>query len=328
MKTIELFRQLLSNIEAVIISLYDDMQNRIFRDVDFNAIIGLVPLWMRDAGNSQESCMSKEQFEKLVKVNCNRLTNMLLYNFDCEKLVGATQIKFDMVAKLVEMLFEELDDVSNDDIASAKNVVLGMDYASTRMHSIINSIFINLASLCDYLTKLCVEFKEIDTVTYEKYPKMNSRNILFDDRNIIDEQLKGDDTIFSASSSIKPIIKKVLNFRNEVVHNGALDYHCAVYYGDIKGKQKVWIQSPQFTNEGNLSTYCNRKFFYPTESGILNETIFDIIIPYIELCYNTLTKIHYIYYCDRYENPDDIMKYSTIISNWSKTFMDILNNNK
>ena len=53
---------LLTDINFEIVSLHDEVQNNVFTDIDYYSIVGLLPIWLRDAGNSQESSMSRSFF--------------------------------------------------------------------------------------------------------------------------------------------------------------------------------------------------------------------------------------------------------------------------
>lgn len=39
----------------------------VFKGIDYYSIVGLVPMWVRNDGHSQEGCLSKEDFETLVQ---------------------------------------------------------------------------------------------------------------------------------------------------------------------------------------------------------------------------------------------------------------------
>lgn len=57
--------KLASDINLEIITLHDYVLFNIFRDIDFYKLVGNSPMWIRDAGHSEESCLTKKQFENL-----------------------------------------------------------------------------------------------------------------------------------------------------------------------------------------------------------------------------------------------------------------------
>lgn len=310
---------LAQNINDEIITLHDIVQNNVFDDIDYYAIVGRSPLWIRDAGHSEESSISKSLFERLVKCNNIYLTNKFLYYYDLEALTNSVQNRFSIITEMLNNLFRHLSPNLKYHNTGYEKVIFSSDI---EVHSILNTIIINTLSCCDILTKLAFELSNISSITYEKYPKLKSKDILYSNAKRLPDSLKIQDTLFAQT---RPLVVKQLDaLRNEIVHNGSLDFDYTVYYGNKDNEIYSWILFPEFDDDGNLSTYNSRRKFYPKTSETFNTRLPQMIVEFLTISLRTLNLIKNIFYCERFKSQNDISKFQDEISNWSHTYVKIM----
>lgn len=56
---------LLYDLNSLEVELHDVITKNVFRGIDYYKLVGIAPTWVRDAGHSQESSMTKARFESL-----------------------------------------------------------------------------------------------------------------------------------------------------------------------------------------------------------------------------------------------------------------------
>lgn len=314
---------LVTEINNAIIGIHDVALFNVFNDVDYYAIVGVSPKWIRNAGHSGESCMSKEVFERLVKLNNNRLTNKFLYYHDLEALINSVQNRFSIIAEMVDKLYLYLSPDLPHKISDYDNVILTRDF---NVHSILNTIIINVLSCCDILTKLAYELINVRDLEYDNYPKSISKDILYSKSIRLPDSLKKDNTIFSTPHPL--VIRQFESLRNEIVHNGTLDFDYTVYYGNKGEKVFQWILFPDFSENGVLSTYNARRKFYSDSSKTFNTILPLMIEDFLKKSLCTLNIIKQVYHIDYYQSSDDILKFVKEISNWQKSFINVYTTSK
>lgn len=94
----------LENLNILEVELHDVIMKNVFKGIDYYSIVGLVPMWVRNDGHSQEGCLSKEDFETLVQANDNELTHRLLYYYDCEMLMSSFQNRTSVLVRLINKI--------------------------------------------------------------------------------------------------------------------------------------------------------------------------------------------------------------------------------
>ena len=312
---------LLSDINMQIVQLHQDVLHNVFIDVDYYQIAGLLPMWLRDAGNSQESAMSKVFFEKLVKCGNSYLANKCLYYYDCEMLVNALQNRFNIVDCMLSQVFDVLTPILKYDLKGYDNVIFTINEESERVNAYINSIIINLASSCDIMTKIAAELSEMGKVKYDTYPKMRSANIQYGYAKKLPEILKVDGTYFA---EVRPVvITKVETIRDEIIHNGSLDFHALIYYGVKEGTSEKWILMPSFNVEGTFTSYNGRKKFYDDPMNTWNKGLPLMIIDFLSVALLTLKTVRSVFAKEYYKNSYDLKKYQKEILSLSKVFYEV-----
>lgn len=306
-------------INNSIINLHDVALFNVFNDIDYYSIVDFEPVWLRNAGHSGESCMKKEIFERLVKSNNNYLTNKFLYYHDLEALINSVQNRFSIITDMIDRLYSYLSPTLISNIQDYDEVIITRDF---HVHAILNTIIINVLSCCDILTKLSFELSSIQNVSYDNYPKSKSKNILYSQHQKLPNELKQDNTLFS--QHIPYVIHQFEALRNEIIHNGTLDFDYNIYYGN-KGKDTyTWVYFPDFSESGALLTYNARRKFYSDTSKTFNTQLPSMLREFMELSLSTLDLIKRAYYVDYFESKEDRAKFLNEIHQWYKTYADIL----
>ena len=313
---------LLRDINMEIVTIHDYLQHRVFNDIDYYAIVGLSPIWTREGGHGQESAMSKAFFEKMVQENNNYLTNKLLYYHDCEMLVNSLQNRFTVIEELINQVYKVLSPVIDVKMNEYDKICFRIDHSSIHTHACMNSIFINLASSCDIMTKVAVELGACTSLDFSNYPKMKSLNIMYGDwKKVLPDSLKISGTYYDMNQLVA--ISKIETLRNEIVHNGSLDFNYTVYYG-IKDEQIYrWILCPSFDVSGKFTSFKNRKKFYDDGSRTFNEQLPLMVRDFLVISKRTLEVIRTEYETPYYEDKNDLKKYHSEILNWSKSFVEV-----
>lgn len=307
--------ELASQINNEIIDIHDTAFRMVFSDVD-ERIVYKSPSFLRDAGHSMESSMTKSEFEQFVKLNQNYLTNKILYYHDLEALINSVQNRYVIITTLIDELYLKLSpNVMEARISSFDNVILTRDVA---IYSMLHTIIINVVSCCDILTKLTTELISFEKIDFKVYSKMASKDVLFSKSKYFPTSLKSSDSLFAADKPI--VLKKIESLRNEIIHNGTLDFDYYVYYGFDKGNTCLnWIYYPDFDANGNLSTYCNRKKFYSDCRKTFNTELPVLLIDFLSISVNTLRLLNKEFRFDKYESVLDFEKYQNEILNWDRS---------
>ena len=311
--------KLLEDVLNDSIATYDLFRNNIFHDIDYYAIESLVPMWIRDAGNSAESAISKDIFERLVKANDNILTHKFLYYYDCDILLSSLRDRFSIINSLIGKFYEKMPVKSKCEMAEYTSAIMNISSMDVEVFAYLNSIFIFLGSSFDILTKVATELSNIKSVDYSVYPNLKSKNVLFGNfKYIIPELLI--DTIFERTE----IIRKVETIRNRIDHNGSFDFNQVIYTGYIENDDtyESCIMFPDF-NGSNFASYKNRGNFH-SEATRINIDLPILLVECVELIKNTITKLNEKFDKVRYSNINDIIEYKDDINNWSKTGYDVL----
>ena len=284
---------LLGMIENEIIKLADITRNRLFPDKNAESLFDMLPIWIVEAGHSQECALSKEMFKQLVQKFNKPEVNKLLYYYDCDALLFGLQNRFSSINILIEEVYKQLSRHINIDTNTINAGKLS-DSTSIHTHACMNSIFINLASSCDILTKVAFELEFMKEVDFSTYPKMRSANITFGNKNRLPLNLRKDNTYFA---EVRPIsIAIVETLRDEIIHNGSLDFNYYVYSALVDEKIYDWILCPDFTKSGTFTTYNGRKKFYGDGDKTFNEELPKIVENMLTLANNTLKLLNNNYY--------------------------------
>lgn len=304
---------LLADINYEIVDIHEYVQRLVFSDIDYYAIIPLVPMWIRNAGHSEEACMNKSTFEKRVKSNENILTHKLLYYHDLEALTNSVQNRFSIIGDMVDSLFSRLSRDFKCSYQDYDEVVFSRD---SEIHAILNTIIINVCSCLDILIKLTYELSLIHEISFEKYPKLKSKDILYSYSKRLPPKYRQEGTLFCDNSSV--VIRMFDSLRNEIVHNGTLDFDYTIYYGKKGDDYDTWIFFPEFDKAGVLACYNVRKKFYCDYTKTFNSELPKMIKEFLSVSLKTLSLIKTHISTEYYESPTDVVKFAKEIENWYK----------
>lgn len=309
---------ILESIQNESVLLYDNFRNHVFSDIDYYTIVGNVPIWIRDAGNSAECELSKELFGKLTTANNNVLTNKFLYIYDCDMMVAALQDRFSMLGALIDKFYKRMGAESSYNMGDFDSATMTMSEMDADVFAYLNSIFIFLGSSFDLLTKISSELKSIDTTDYSSYPKLKSKNVLFGDLKFIHEDLKKE-TIFSRPN----IVRQIETIRNRIVHDGSFDFRQIIYICHIEKDDysESCIMFPDF-EDSQFASFKNRRNFY-SKSDRINLMLPDMLKEILEVILQTIKKINLLYHKDEYINDSDIITYKEDIYNWYKSALTV-----
>ena len=232
-------------------------------------------------------------------------------------LMNAFQNRTSVLGKMLNNVFQTLTSELHFTFPEYDRVIFSDGDSSVDVFVNFHSIIISMTSCLDLLSKVAYELQEMPTVQFETYPKMNSMKFTFGSIHKLKSNLKRDNTIFSES---KPLcISTLESIRDEIIHNGLLDFYNNLY-SDVKdGVIEHWIFAPDFNEFGRLVTYKNRKKFYSNYDSTMNALLPQLMLDMIYLFAETLSVIIKEFDCEAYTDMDTINKYSKYLIALEKT---------
>ncbi|MBQ7891039.1 MAG: hypothetical protein IJ359_02675 [Erysipelotrichaceae bacterium] len=293
-------------LDALCVNLYDVFQEKVFSSQDeYNKNIDIQPQWISRAGLDSDFPMSKEclinNFETLLHNKMNslgikdgKLLNqyeeinnkkyMYAYVADCQSLINTLQQLLIGTYFSFINFYKFLCNVDSLIIEDGVFCVTGADVQST--YSFLYSFIVQIYSIFDITTKIAYELENLRECE-DKYTKMASKDILFGDKKKLNIEKKG--TIFEKSRTIS-IFE---NLRNELIHNGTWEMFVKVFVEIEDGKVKQrYILIPDFTDEGTIVTFKNRKRFFSQDKKVNDELplLFSNVLKRLEI---TLERLVY-----------------------------------
>ena len=140
-------------------------------------------------------------------------------------------------------------------------MAFGIGTQGIDVYTYLNSLIITLASSFDIITKVAYELQEMSNVNFLSYPNMKSANITYGKRKWLGDNLMVENTLFAKKEAV--CIRTIESLRDEIIHNGSLDFHYALYHGLINDNIEQWIFFPDLNESGTLKNIKARKKFYP-----------------------------------------------------------------
>ena len=302
-------------LNSLEVLLHDVITKNVFKGIDYYAIRGLTPVWLRDAGHSQEESISKEKFDSMVEYNDNEITHRFLYYHDCEMVMSAFQNRTCVIDYMMSTIFKYLSPSVHPPI-EYKELVISMCGSDVDLHTHINSLIITLASSFDLITKVAYELQHMSEVTFDKYPKMKSMHVTYGDKVRLSDDLKVSETLFSKTEPV--CVRQVLSLRDEIVHNGSLDFHYNTYHGTIDDKIDHFIFFPEMTESGVLMSHKARRKFYSDCNKTFNVVLPQLVKEVIECLRLTLQLLIDKFDCPWHDNPDELLNYKEEVAKWLK----------
>lgn len=302
------------------VTLHEVFQRNVFKGIDYYSIVPIAPVWLRNLGHSQEACGTKEHFEHLLGCNKNELTHKMLYYHDCEMLMSAFQNRTSALEPMLNKVYEYITPDLKYTLKEYDNVIFNAGGMDIDAYTNLNLLIITLASSFDLLTKIAYELQEMPKITFEKYPSMKSENITYGKIKWLDAIHRLDNTIFAER---KPrCIMMVEALRNEIIHNGSLDFHYMIYHGAKDDMIEHWIFAPDFNESGTLKNSKNRKKFYSDPSNTFNNLLPKLLLEVIGYLDRTISMLIGIYDIPSDNNKRKVLDYQKEISQWYGLSMD------
>lgn len=296
--------QILMELEACCIKLYDIFQNRIFPSSDeYYGYIDSIPVGILTAGLDSNFDIPKEMFEKYFSksvydealrykerketdtahiTKLDKQKYLFAYTSDCQSLISTLQELIlatnDSFIGFYRLLCA-VKPIGNDDgdycaMTSEVRLTFNMLY----------SLIIQIYSIFDITTKIVYELENLKECV-DKYQRLASKGILYGDKNRLQIDKRG--TIFEKCR----VISIFENLRNEIVHNATWEMHPKVFLrveNQVVTERAIYL--PDFSEDGNLVTYMNRKRFF-ADGKKVNEELPRLYLEFLHRLYFTLHKI-------------------------------------
>ena len=310
---------LLYDLNSLEVELHDVITKNVFKGIDYYKLVGIAPTWIRDAGHSQESSMTKARFDSLLEYNNNALTHRFLYYHDCEMLMSAFQNRTQAIESMMNSIFKHISPDSRS-ITEYEEVVLSSCRDDIDLHVFLNSLIITLASSFDLITKVAHELLHMHEVSFGGYPKMKSAKLTYGDRVRLSEDMKVEQTLFAENEP--RYIRQIMSLRDEIIHNGSLDFHYNSYHGIIDDKIDDFLFFPEMTESGVLLSHNARRKFYSNCNCTFNVVLPQLVCDVLECLRHTLRMLIDKFDCPWHENPDEALNYEDEIAKWSGLILD------
>lgn len=279
------------------VKLYDLFRDKIFQDPkEYELYSLIVPIGIADGGLNSDCAISK-QFLKLffegvseahempVKITTPEIDKYKFhyaYIVDCQSLISTLQELIlatnDSFIGFYKLLCAIPDTRAFDDTYFAINS------EGRLVFNMLHSLIIQLYSIFDITTKIALELENIRSCG-NQYVRLASRGKLYGCKK--DLKLDKTGTIFEGAR----VLSIIENLRNELVHNATWEMNPKVFFIKEKGKLiERRIHLPDFTEEGNLVTYKNRKRFFASGKTV-NEELPAIYLEVMNRLYKTIDEL-------------------------------------
>lgn len=291
-------------LDELCVELYDVFQNAIFSSQEeYYKDYDVQPQWISRTGLDSDFVMSQSELTNCFSTPLqDRMKSVGIKDEDLLQIyqeIENKKFKYAYVAdcqSLVNTLQELIMGIHSSFIGFYKHLCTlhntpkmeGTYYecsAESRMvYSFLYSFIIQSYSTLDILTKIAYELENIKTVE-NNYVKMVSSKILYGDKKKL--KLDMTDTIFEKSQTMSIIV----NLRNEIIHNATWEMNLKIYIG-TNGEKIVerFILLPDFTAEGTLVTFKNRRLFFADEKKV-NEELPILYFDILKKIHTTLEKL-------------------------------------
>jgi hypothetical protein len=260
----------------------------IITDVEYETLVGAMPIFAAEAGLSADCPMSRDLFaQALEHFEGRRELNKFLYFYDCERLVSSVSQCLAEVNSVMGEFYFALNtgfDDSNATRMGRDTVVTTRNRHVTQLVAYLNFIFIRLHSILDYLVKIAIESQSIKS-NFIRYTKMSSIHAQYGDRKKVTFN-GANGTLFESCA----FIHTVEALRNHLIHDGLLEESPRLFER-VENAQVVerFLLFPDMT-DGRFDRYVNRALFYGREDKI-NLRLPDFIQEFQARLEATLAKI-------------------------------------
>jgi len=292
------------------VDLYDVFQNRIFLPPnDYYQYIDMVPIGLTGAGLDSDVDLPKSYFEKYFTENLyeellkkedtneevrskilevDKLKYYYAYTADCQSLIGSLQELIFATNDSFIGFYKQLCNVPHEE--GMGNDYYALTSEGRLVFNMLYSLIVQVYSILDVTTKIAYELEHLKFCE-DTYVRLSSKNILFGDKNRLHIDTSG--TIFEKCKTIS-IFE---NLRNEIVHNAVWELHPKVFFKIKSGVvSERAIYMPDFTEEGTLVTYKNRKRFF-ADGKKINEELPALYLEFLYRLNITLSRLKLLQSC-------------------------------
>ena len=290
----EIIRQLINRC----VELFDVFQDKIFPDrKEFNFYSSIVPIGISEGGLNSDCSISKMLFKrffedtgsaddglpaKITTPEVDKHKFLYAYLVDCQSLISTLQELILSANDSFTGFYMLLSSVP--DRSSFSETYYSINAEGRLAFNMLHSLIIQLYSTFDITTKIAYELENMKPCT-SNYVRLASRDVLYGKRKKLKMDKVG--TIFESNRQLSI----VENLRNELVHNATWEVYPKVFFIKENGKLlERSIHLPDFTEEGNLVTYKNRKRFF-ADGKKVNEELPVIFLEVMNRLYETLIKL-------------------------------------
>lgn len=290
-------------LDSLCVELYDVFRDKLFSSTDeYYKDINSQPQWITRAGLDSDFDMSKEQLIEcfstpmdtiMAKYKCSEeilqrfkehdsKKYRYAYLADCQSLINTLQELLRGCNSSFIGFYTHL--CSLHTVPKMEGHYYECSIASRMVFNFLYSFIIQIYSTFDILAKIAYEMENINDCE-SSYAKLVSSKILFGDKKHL--KLDASGTVFEKC----PTISIFENLRNELVHNATWEMNPKIF---INNKDNCiterYIFMPDFTREGTLETYKNRKRFFSYGKKV-NDVLPQLYFEVLERIQCTITKI-------------------------------------
>lgn len=141
----------------------------------------------------------------------------------------------------------------------------------------------------DLMTKVIYELDNFDSVTFNKYPRLNSEKVIYRKTFSFVKKLSGKN-IFNPTE----YIYEICELRNRVVHNGSFDYSLWIYDCCTENDEIESVIFLPDVKDGHIVKYINRKNFYH-QNRTVNMILVEQVLEFCSLFLSTVNQVSSIY---------------------------------
>lgn len=303
------------DLDSLCVTLYDTFQNAIFPSQDdYYKNYGLHPQWIYRAGMDSDFDMPKDVLvdcfstplqdemakrgladEAILQIYSEIDAKKFKYAYtaDCQSLVNTLQELILGCHSSFVGFFKHLCSLHAD--AKMGGIYYECSAESRMVYSFLYSFIIQAYSSFDILTKIAYELENIRHCE-TSYAKLAAKCILYGDKKDLRIDVVG--TVFEKCRTTT-IIE---NLRNEIIHNATWEMNPKIFVTtdntNITGR---YIFMPDFTAEGTLVTFKNRKRFF-ADGRKVNDELPCLYFDVLHRIYTTVEKL-----IKKPQNPHDSM---------------------
>ncbi len=244
------------------------------------------------AGLGASTTISANDFRRFTEgASHNPIILAALYTQSFDALTSAIQSGFINLERLLCDFYRKLctdpqhlpsSEILIDHFGPNDTIERHGEYASELM-SVLSSIYIQMASILDYLAKIDHELSS-PKEEFSTFCRMKSRRITFETGGY--KEPFYENTIFSQEK----LVNEIMSIRNLVIHNAMIDSRPRYYVRFSEGEvAERYMLFPDLNEHGRLASIKDRELFYSNNDKI-NLRLPDLVIDFEEGCISLIKK--------------------------------------